>query len=64
MGQRKQDATQLLIRSSELIADERALIKGAYSLDVKGEFASVVSERACKFCFNGALIRASYGSVQ
>ena len=60
MGQRRQDATRLLIRSGELIADEEALVKDAYSLDEKGEFASVVSERACRFCLNGALIRASY----
>ena len=54
------DAEQTMIRCRELLQEEHNWIQRSYSLDKAGEFASTVSKRACKFCFNGALLRASY----
>ena len=51
-------AKQAMIRGKELLQDEINWIQGAYSLDQFDEFASTGSERACKFCFNGAMVRS------
>ena len=56
---RKQDAEQTLVRGMELIATPCSWIQKDYSLDDIGGHASVVSERASRFCMNGTLIRAA-----
>ena len=52
------DAEQAMIRGKELLQEEINWIQGSYSLDQFDGFASTGSKRACKFCFNGALVRA------
>lgn len=56
----KKAAIELLDRAEQILDDGKAWIKGADAMTSAGALVNPYSEKACKFCLNGAILKANH----